>query len=196
MPEGFSTGESTKNSTKPSKWWYLVPIFAGFIGGLIGWLVLKDKDKKFAKRLLIIGIVVTVVTIILTFILPLLSFLYMSHRFTEDSTSSFNSFKKAAAECSNVSINILSLAQGTIVVTNPSQRIIYIHDVEDIIGGNIQNISTKLEPGDTKTLSVFGIPSSTGSVIVVSGFCEDSTKTQNLSISGFCKKGDTCWQVS
>lgn len=64
MPERFSNGKSQR-TTKPSNWWYLVPILAGFVGGLIGWLVLKDKYGKFAKRLLIIGIVITVVIIIL-----------------------------------------------------------------------------------------------------------------------------------
>jgi hypothetical protein len=43
---------------KPSKWWYLVPIFFGIIGGLVMYLALKDEDKKMAKKGLILGIII------------------------------------------------------------------------------------------------------------------------------------------
>jgi len=52
--------EKTK---KPSKLWYLLPIFLGLISGLlalvsslIGYFILRKEDKKLAKRILIIGI--------------------------------------------------------------------------------------------------------------------------------------------
>jgi len=49
---------------KPSNWWYLLPIFLNIVGGFIGYLLLKDRDRKFAKRLLIIGLIVFAVFII------------------------------------------------------------------------------------------------------------------------------------
>ncbi len=32
-----------------SKWWYLLPIFLGVIGGVIAWVALKSNDRKLAK---------------------------------------------------------------------------------------------------------------------------------------------------
>jgi hypothetical protein len=48
---------------KTSKLWYLVPILFGLIGGLVCYLILKDKDKKMAKNLLIVGLVISVLLI-------------------------------------------------------------------------------------------------------------------------------------
>lgn len=39
-----------------SKWWYLLPIFIGIVGGLITWFALKNDDRKLAKNCLILGI--------------------------------------------------------------------------------------------------------------------------------------------
>jgi len=50
---------------KPSKVWYLLPIFLTWIGGIIGYFLMKDRDKEFAKRLLIVGVILTVVYIII-----------------------------------------------------------------------------------------------------------------------------------
>ena len=41
--------------------WYLVPLFFGFIGGIIAWAVNRDKDPKRARNLLIFGLVWTLV---------------------------------------------------------------------------------------------------------------------------------------
>lgn len=62
-----------EDSKKPSRWWYLLPIFFSVIGGIIGYFLLKDRDRKFAERLLIIGLVMIVVgwiaSIALSFVL-------------------------------------------------------------------------------------------------------------------------------
>ena len=45
--------------------WWLLPIFMGWLGGLIAWLVNKDVDPKRARAMLITGIAVSVVLVIL-----------------------------------------------------------------------------------------------------------------------------------
>lgn len=54
---------------KTSAAWWLLPIFMTWVGGLIAFLVLRDTDKNKAKRLLIFGIVITVIWIVLYIIL-------------------------------------------------------------------------------------------------------------------------------
>jgi hypothetical protein len=48
--------------------WWLLPIFMGWLGGLIAWLVNKDVDPKIARAMLITGIVVSVLLVM--FLLP------------------------------------------------------------------------------------------------------------------------------
>lgn len=38
--------------SKPSRLWYLFPIFFGLLGGILGYFLIRDRDKKFAKRLI------------------------------------------------------------------------------------------------------------------------------------------------
>ena len=47
--------------TRKSRWWYLLPIFFGIIGGIIAYLILKDDDRELAKNCLYLGIVLTVI---------------------------------------------------------------------------------------------------------------------------------------
>jgi hypothetical protein len=49
---------------KPSRLWYLLPLLLGLIGGLVGYFELKAKDRKMAKRILIVGIVITMLPVI------------------------------------------------------------------------------------------------------------------------------------
>lgn len=69
MPEGshyeeLQSGES-QYSKKPSKWWYLLPLFLGILGGIAAYLLLQDRDKYFAKKTLIFGIVMTIIFVVL-----------------------------------------------------------------------------------------------------------------------------------
>ena len=41
--------------------WWLLPIFFSFIGGIIAWAGVKDRDPRMAKNCLILGIILTVV---------------------------------------------------------------------------------------------------------------------------------------
>jgi uncharacterized membrane protein YeaQ/YmgE (transglycosylase-associated protein family) len=45
--------------------WWLLPIFMGWVGGLIAWLVNKDVDPKGARAMLVTGIAISAVVIIL-----------------------------------------------------------------------------------------------------------------------------------
>jgi hypothetical protein len=44
-----------------SRWWYLLPIFLGIIGGIMAYVALRNDDKKIAKNCLWIGIIITIV---------------------------------------------------------------------------------------------------------------------------------------
>lgn len=46
-----------EKSAKPSNIWYAVPIILGIIGGIIGYFAVKNIDKKMARNLLILGVI-------------------------------------------------------------------------------------------------------------------------------------------
>ena len=48
---------------KPSAAWWLLPIFLSWLGGIIAWIGVKDRDPRMAKNCLILGILLTVVPI-------------------------------------------------------------------------------------------------------------------------------------
>ena len=49
-----------------SKAWYLLPIFLGIIGGIIGFFVLRNDAPKMARNCLIIGIITIAIGIALS----------------------------------------------------------------------------------------------------------------------------------
>lgn len=59
---------------KPTKLWYLIPIFFGIVGGIIGYFAVKDNDQKLANNLLIIGIVMTLIGLFFSFLIFLALF--------------------------------------------------------------------------------------------------------------------------
>lgn len=48
-----------------SNWWYLASFFFGLLGGIIAWVVNKDRDPKKARNMLIFGMVWTAILILL-----------------------------------------------------------------------------------------------------------------------------------
>lgn len=70
--EGAPLRPSTaiEKTSKPSKAWYLVPIFLTLIGSIIGYFALKDRDKKMARNIVIVGIVMAFVWISIIAAIP------------------------------------------------------------------------------------------------------------------------------
>ncbi len=52
-----------KPKSTPTPAWYLVALFGVIIGGIIGYLRVRDKDRNMALTLLLIGILTTVILI-------------------------------------------------------------------------------------------------------------------------------------
>lgn len=50
---------------KPTSLWYLVSFFFGILGGIVGYVAVKDEDKEMADSLLIFGIVWTIILALL-----------------------------------------------------------------------------------------------------------------------------------
>lgn len=58
--EGISE-EIYERTGEVTKLWYLAPILGGLLGGILGWYQVRRKDPQMARRLLILGVVATVV---------------------------------------------------------------------------------------------------------------------------------------
>jgi hypothetical protein len=50
--------------TRLSKIWYLIPLFFGTLGGILSYLLVRDNDRKFAKKLLMIGIIRDIIILV------------------------------------------------------------------------------------------------------------------------------------
>ena len=61
------TSSVQKYEPPPSLWWYLVPLFFGLLGGIAGYVGVKNQDKGMANNLLNLGIIMTVVDIAITY---------------------------------------------------------------------------------------------------------------------------------
>jgi hypothetical protein len=71
-PSGGSAAAATWNAPASSLQrrqvsgaWWLLPIFMGWLGGLIAWLVNKDVDPQRARAMLVTGIVISLALVIL-----------------------------------------------------------------------------------------------------------------------------------
>ena len=57
------------SETSRSSMWYLLPIFVGMIGGIIGYLIIRKDDPRKAKNCIYIGIVMMIIGIIFNILL-------------------------------------------------------------------------------------------------------------------------------
>ena len=49
--------------------WYLLPIFLGFLGGLIMWAALRNVDPRKARKGLLLGVILLLIGIVIAFII-------------------------------------------------------------------------------------------------------------------------------
>jgi LytS/YehU family sensor histidine kinase len=59
----------THSETPRSSMWYLLPIFVGMIGGIIGYLIIRKDDPRKAKNCIYIGMVMMIIGIIFNILL-------------------------------------------------------------------------------------------------------------------------------
>ncbi len=64
----LKTSEKMEPIKKPTDALYIVAIFLGIIGGLIGYILAKDDDPKMANDLLIVGIATSIIGLFLYFV--------------------------------------------------------------------------------------------------------------------------------
>ena len=105
------------------------------------------------------------------------------------------------AECAGSYINVINVTTGTIIVENPNRNLIYTVSVYDSLGNiNGTNYTTdsgvkkSILPGTIQVLTAANVPNETATAITITGFCENSEKTTNNSITGICQKGWECWE--
>jgi hypothetical protein len=60
-------GSTRPRATSVHPAWWLAPILAGWLGGLIAWIVNRDVDPRVARNMLITGVAISVVSLILIF---------------------------------------------------------------------------------------------------------------------------------
>ena len=65
-------------TARPTRAWYLVPLFLNILGGIIGYFAVRKDDPKFANRLLILGIVMFILVIFAVGIMTALIAIIMS----------------------------------------------------------------------------------------------------------------------
>ena len=60
-----------------SRWWWLLPILLQWVGGLICYLVLKDRNPHTAQNMLILGVVMVAVVFVTTLLFFALFFFFL-----------------------------------------------------------------------------------------------------------------------
>jgi hypothetical protein len=104
MAEGFEI-----EIKKPSRLYYLLPIFLGLLGGIAGYLLVQDRDKNFARRLLIAGIIMTVIWILVWVFVPaILSYMWLTS-FQNAATEAVGEQAETQVRCSYGSISLRNL---------------------------------------------------------------------------------------
>ena len=63
MRETISHSSRVHHVEKPTSFWYFAPLLFGLIGGLLGYVGVKDEDRNMADNLLGVGIMITFVEI-------------------------------------------------------------------------------------------------------------------------------------
>ncbi|MFC1866450.1 zinc ribbon domain-containing protein [Chloroflexota bacterium] len=64
-PVVIRANRQSELTKKTSAAWWLLPVFLGWVGGLVGWVVVRDTDKGKARGILLLGIAMTVISLII-----------------------------------------------------------------------------------------------------------------------------------
>jgi len=62
---GIRQQAPTALTEEVSNWWYALPFCFGFIGGILGWFGVKNRDSDKARKILIVGAVSSILYLIL-----------------------------------------------------------------------------------------------------------------------------------
>jgi len=73
VTQGDTEIKGSFSKKDPTEWWYIVPIFFGFIGGLIMYFMVKEDNKKMANEGLVIGIVLSFIGLIVLSVVSFIS---------------------------------------------------------------------------------------------------------------------------
>ena len=65
-PSGSDRGSGSVQARAVSPFYWVLPIVLGWLGGLVAWVIVRDRDPITARHMLITGIVISVVALILT----------------------------------------------------------------------------------------------------------------------------------
>ncbi|UCB60493.1 MAG: zinc ribbon domain-containing protein, partial [Candidatus Bathyarchaeota archaeon] len=55
------SSQKSQSDIKPTNSWYLVPLLLGLLGGILGYIAVRDEDREMADNLLFIGTIVTII---------------------------------------------------------------------------------------------------------------------------------------
>jgi archaellum component FlaF (FlaF/FlaG flagellin family) len=145
---------------RPSKLYYLLPIFLGILGGVAAYLLVKDRDKKFAKKLLIVGIIMTVVFIVIRYSTSFILGMWLKG-FTEEQTAEVATRSQSQIACSVGGISLSGINYcngllkgnvintGTISLGNLTLQVLYSdQSIEKF------NLQQQLKPTETYQFTI------------------------------------------
>ncbi|MFQ5887888.1 MAG: hypothetical protein ACE5HY_04245, partial [Candidatus Hydrothermarchaeales archaeon] len=69
-PETYKTPPRTVRRPKPSRWWYLTPLFFNIFGGIIAYFAVRKDDYKMARNMLDFGGFMLLLMVVSVAILP------------------------------------------------------------------------------------------------------------------------------
>ena len=181
---------------KPSKLWYLVPIIFGPLGGLVGYFLVKNKDRNFAERLLIIGIAMMAVYGTISLVLALGGTAWIAS-FKEVQTEAVDAIAQAQLKCAGLVISVKEVKYPAASSGNLDVLVSYDFGSETLselrieaASGDIRvssPIVSQLSPGQKKQITVFNATLPPDSVRAIA-VCENAYPV----VSAECKLGQSC----
>ena len=109
--------------------------------------------------------------------------------FTKTTTGGVETQTRGATECAGVYIDVVTYnsTNGNAVFRNPSNSNIYVTAAVNDTGNTNNNLNLKIPPGSVANATTL----TANSKVSFTGFCESTGG--NVSITGECRKGQSCW---